>query len=61
MFSHEPFVLPNYLTDYCHLDKPTIRRLARRGGVKRIKSEIYQTVQQIIKNKIAEVHDHFPS
>lgn len=43
------------LTDDSYLDRPTIRRLARRGGVKRIKSEIYQTVQQIIKNRIAEV------
>lgn len=60
-FSRGSFVAMEYLNNKSGPDKPTIRRLARRGGVKRIKSEIYQTVQEIIKKRIAEVCTHITS
>lgn len=35
--------------------KPDIRRLARRGGVKRIQIDIYDTVRDVLKRRIEEV------
>lgn len=38
--------------DLSDTDKPTIRRLARRGGIKRINRNIYQTIQEIVKDRL---------
>lgn len=42
-------------TDTWHADRSTIRKLARRGGVKRIRKEIYPTVQQVMRDRLEEV------
>ena len=34
------------------ITKPAIRRLARRGGVKRISAQIYDDVRQVIKSRL---------
>lgn len=36
----------------CHLAKPDIRRLARRGGVKRISAMIYEDARLAMKNRL---------
>ncbi|KAF9889414.1 hypothetical protein FE257_007315 [Aspergillus nanangensis] len=37
------------------ITRPAIRRLARRGGVVRIKKEVYDEIRVVIKTRIAEV------
>ncbi|KAK5939272.1 hypothetical protein PMZ80_008575 [Knufia obscura] len=37
------------------LNKPTIRRLARRGGIRRIKDDIYAEVQRVIRARLRDI------
>ncbi|KAL1998422.1 hypothetical protein VTN02DRAFT_6197 [Thermoascus thermophilus] len=37
------------------ITKPAIRRLARRGGVIRIKHEIYEEVRTVVRERLTEV------
>ena len=40
------------------ITKPAIRRLARRGGVKRISGLIYEETRAVLKNFLEGVRDH---
>ncbi|KAI0206470.1 histone-fold-containing protein [Astrocystis sublimbata] len=37
------------------ITKPAIRRLARRGGVKRISAGIYDDIRQAVKQRVSEI------
>ncbi|TGJ82325.1 hypothetical protein E0Z10_g6441 [Xylaria hypoxylon] len=37
------------------ITKPAIRRLARRGGVKRISASIYEEARSVMKQRLTEV------
>ncbi|GAM26396.1 hypothetical protein SAMD00019534_095710, partial [Acytostelium subglobosum LB1] len=44
------------LKDYIHgITKPAIRRLARRGGVKRISFPIYEEIRNVLRNFLENV------
>ena len=43
------YCLLSYLTTYLSLQKPAIRRIARRGGVKRISGLIYEETRGVLK------------
>ena len=44
-----PPLLQHSLTHYVGITKPAIRRLARRGGVKRISGLIYEETRGVLK------------
>ncbi|KAK5103814.1 hypothetical protein LTS08_003236 [Lithohypha guttulata] len=37
------------------INKPTIRRLARRGGIKRIQGDIYPTVREVVRDYLKRI------
>ncbi|KAJ0425535.1 histone-fold-containing protein [Aspergillus carlsbadensis] len=40
------------------ITRPVIRRLARRGGVYRIRKEIYNEIRKVIKERLTEILRH---
>ncbi|KAI9928288.1 hypothetical protein ASPWEDRAFT_170712 [Aspergillus wentii DTO 134E9] len=40
------------------ITRPAIRRLARRGGVMRIKKEIYDEIRGVLKDRLREILRH---